>query len=401
MATIKVKFRPSTVDGGEGTIYYQIIHNRIPRQIATDYRIKSDEWDAKRSSISLSGEEDRVNFLKSIREHIRWDIERINKIISSYEDKGACFTDDIVESFRQYSHEYTLFNYMESIIVRLRQMGKIGTANNYRSALNRFKMFRNNEDIILDCITSEMIEHYEAWHREKGNCPNTTSFHMRILRAVYRRAVEDEIITDRNPFRRVYTGADKTVKRALPLKTIRKIKSLDLSLHSRLDYARDMFMLSFYFRGMSFVDMAFLRKSDLKDGELTYRRKKTGQLLSIAWTKEMQCIVDKYPENESDFLLPIIKRNGINERFAYRNIGYRLNCSLKQIGQMIGATDYQSWSFYQSRHSWASIARSKGLPVSVISEGLGHDNEKTTEIYLASLETSVVDKANSFVMSLL
>lgn len=107
-------------------------------------------------------------------------------------------------------------------------------------ALNSFKKFRQNEDIMLDCITSETMEDYEAWHKNRGVAPNTISFYTRILRAVYNRAVEDDIIENRNPFRHVYTGVDKTVKRALPLTVIKKIKALDLSLTPALDFARDM-----------------------------------------------------------------------------------------------------------------------------------------------------------------
>ena len=118
----------------------------------------------------------------------------------------------------------------------------------------------------------------------------------RILRAVYHRAVEDDIIENRNPFRHVYTGVDKSIKRALPLPTIKKIKALDLSLSPPLDYARDMFLMSFYLRGMSFIDTTYLKKTDLKNGSIVYRRRKTGQQLTIAWAPEMQAILDKYPD---------------------------------------------------------------------------------------------------------
>lgn len=208
--------------------------------------------------------------------------------------------------------------------------------------------------------------------------------------------MEDDIIENRSPFRHVYTGIDKTVKRALPLSTIKKIKSLDLSLTPTLDYARDMFMMSFYLRGMSFIDMAFLKKFDLKNGYVTYRRHKTGQQLIIEWTKEMQLIVDKYPENETEYLLPIIRKSGRNERCAYRNAAYNINHNLKQIAEMVGVNI--PLTLYVARHSWGSAARAKGIPLSVISEGMGHDSEATTQIYLASLDTSVVDKANSLIL---
>ena len=155
-------------------------------------------------------------------------------------------------------------------------------------------------------------------------------------------------------------------------------------------------LMSFYLRGMSFIDMTFLKKSDLKNGYVTYRRRKTGQQLIIGWTKEMQMILDKYPENATDYLLPIIRNPGTNERCTYRNMGYNINHSLKKIAKMVGVQI--PLTLYVARHSWASAAKAKGIPLSVISEGMGHDSEATTQIYLASLDTSVVDRANSLIL---
>ena len=397
MASIKVKFRPSTVADHEGTIYYQIIHERKVRQLLSDYKVFPSEWDESRSMVTTTQKSERKAFILSIRERIRWDVERLNKIDKKLDANGLTYTaDDVIDEFNRYANEYSLFNFMESIIVKLKQNGKVRTSETYKSALCSFKKFRKDEDIMLDCLTSEIMEAYEAWHKSRGVAPNTISFYTRILRAVYNRAVEDDIIENRNPFKHVYTGVDKTVKRALPLPVIKKIKALDLLLNPSLDYARDMFLMSFYLRGMSFIDMAFLKKSDLKNGYVTYRRRKTGQQLIIEWTKEMQIILDKYPENASDYLLPIIKNPGTNERCAYRNMGYNINHNLKKIAKMVGVQI--PLTLYVARHSWASAAKAKGIPLSVISEGMGHDSEATTQIYLASLDTSVVDRANSLIL---
>ena len=397
MASIKVKFRPSTVADHEGTIYYQIIHERKVRQLLSDYKVFPSEWDESRSMVTTSQKSERKAFILSIRERIRWDVERLNKIDKKLDSNGLTYTaDDVIDEFNRYANEYSLFNFMESIIVKLKHNGKVRTSETYKSALSSFKKFRQDEDIMLDCLTSEIMEAYEAWHKSRGVAPNTISFYARILRAVYNRAVEDDIIENRNPFKHVYTGVDKTVKRALPLPVIKKIKALDLSLNSSLDYARDMFLMSFYLRGMSFIDMAFLKKSDLKNGYVTYRRRKTGQQLIIEWAKEMQMILDKYPENATDYLLPIIKNPGTNERCTYRNMGYNINHNLKKIAKMVGVQI--PLTLYVARHSWASAAKAKGIPLSVISEGMGHDSEATTQIYLASLDTSVVDRANSLIL---
>lgn len=397
MASIKVKFRPSTVADHEGTIYYQIIHERKVRQLLTEYKVFPIEWDESRSMVTTTQKSERKSFILSIRERIRWDIERLTKIDRKLDANGLIYAaDDVIDEFNRYAHEYSLFNYMESIIAKLKHNGKTRTSETYRSTLNSFKKYRKDEDIMLDCITSEVMEGYEAWLKKRGVSPNSISFYTRILRAVYNRAAEDDIIENRNPFRHVYTGVDKTVKRALPLSVIKKIKALDLTLTPALDYARDMFLMSFYLRGMSFIDMAFLKKTDLKNGYITYRRRKTGQQLIIEWTKEMQMILDKYPENKSDYLLPVIRNHGFNERSTYRNTGYNINHNLKRIAGMVGVTI--PLTLYVARHSWASAAKAKGIPLSVISEGMGHDSEATTQIYLASLDTSVVDKANSLIL---
>lgn len=397
MTSIKVKFRPSTVADHEGTIYYQIIHERKVRQLNSDYRVFAHEWDERRSMVTSAQKSERSPFILSVRERIRWDMERIVKIDRRLNADSLPYTaDDVIDEFNRYSHEYTMFNYMESIIAKLKQNGKIRTSETYRAALNSFRKFRCDEDIMLDCITPEIMEDYEAWHRRRGIAPNTISFYTRILRATYNRAVEQEIIETRNPFRHVYTGIDKTIKRAIDLSVIRKIKSLDLPLKSALDFARDMFLMSFYLRGMSFIDMAFLKKTDLANGSIVYRRHKTGQKLVIGWTAEMQALLDKYPENRTDYLLPIIRKSGTNERRTYRNISYNINRNLKRIAGIIGLTI--PLTLYVARHSWASAAKAKGIPLSIISDGLGHDSEMTTRIYLASLDTSVVDKANAIII---
>ena len=400
MASIKVKFRPSTVADHEGSIYYQIVHDRKPRQLITDYKVLPSDWDNNRSMVVANQKGERKSFIDSIRESIRKDIERLTKIIRKLDGNGMVYSaDEVIEEFHRYISEYSLFKYMESIIMKLKQSGRTRTSETYTVTLNSFRKFRKNEDIMLDCINSEVMEDYEAWQKQRGIAPNTISFYTRILRAVYNRAVEGGIIENNDPFRRVYTGVDKTVKRALPLPVIKKIKALDLSLTPAIDFARDMFIMSFMLRGMSFIDMAYLRKSDLSKGYITYRRRKTGQQLTIEWAKDMQKILDKYPENESDYLLPIIKHSGTNERYTYRNVSYNVNRNLKVVAEKVGIAI--PLTLYVARHSWASVAKAKGIPLSVISEGMGHDSEATTKIYLASLDTSVVDKANSLILSFL
>ena len=205
-----------------------------------------------------------------------------------------------------------------------------GDGENYETTLRSFMKFRRGEDLLLDEINSDLMVDYEVWLRQNGVSMNTSSFYMRNLRSVYNKAVEKKLVFQMNPFRHVYTGIDKTVKRAVSLKTIRQLFELDFSRNPKLEYVRDLFMFSFYTRGMAFVDMAYLRKSDLKQGILTYRRRKTGQLLCIRWEECMQKIVHKYEIKESIYLLPIIKDEEM-ERKQYKNASHLVNLRLKSI----------------------------------------------------------------------
>lgn len=349
------------------------------RQCSTPYRAFPKEWQTR------------------FREETRRDVERLTRIVRRMESRGTVLSaDDIVEEFKLYRSRYSLFRFMESVIMNLKECGKIRTAETYTATLQSFSRFRRGRDLMLDEITPDLIQAYEAYLRARGAVPNTTSFYMRILRAVYNRAVESEAIEQRNPFRHVYTGTERTVKRAIPIAAISRIKNLELPRGSKMDFARDMFMLSFYLRGMSFVDMAFLRKKDRADNHVTYRRRKTGQRLDIAWTKEMQSIVEKYPPNPTQYLLPILTNPLSDERIAYRNRASCINRQLKTIARLTNLKI--PLTLYCARHSWASAARTKGIPVSIISEGMGHDSEATTQIYLASLETSVIDRANALII---
>ena len=306
--------------------------------------------------------------------------------------------DDVITMFHRQTKEASLFNFMHGVIAQLKQLGRDRTSETYTATLKSFMAFREDQDVPLDGLSSDMMLLYEAFLKTRGVSMNTISFYMRILRAVYNRAVEKELTPQNKPFRHVYTGVDKTVKRAIPIKAVKALKDLDLSMRPTLDYARYMFLFSFYTRGMSFVDMAYLKKSDLKNGILTYRRRKTGQQLTIKWEKCMAEIVEKYQENETGYLLPIIKKSD-NERRQYDNALHLVNYRLKDLSTILKLQ--RPLTMYVARHSWASAAKAKNIPLSVISEGMGHDSEVTTQIYLASLETSVVDKANKMILGLL
>ncbi len=397
MTSVKIKLRSSADRGRTGTVYFQIIHNRSIRQIKTPYRLYPHEWDEAQSRVIVPGKgEPRFSYLSDTRTRLMQQLHVFHRVIASLEASGSAFdSDDVISEFMVRNPRYNLFGFMENVIEGLRDTGKARSAESYASTLNSFRRFRNGSDVLLDDIDADLLMAYEAWLKEQNVSPNSSSFYMRNLRAVYNRAVEKGYTDQRTPFRHVYTGIDKTVKRAVSEKTIRKIRALDLSNFPQLDFARDIFMFSFYTRGMSFVDIAYLKKRDLRGGVLTYRRRKTGQLLFIKWEDCMEKIVRKHSIEESEYMLPII-RDVEAARGQYITVAHNVNRNLKAIGEAISLKE--PLTMYVARHTWASIAKSKNIPVSIISEGMGHDRESTTQIYLASIDGVVIDKANSLIL---
>ncbi len=402
MATVKVKFRPSAIEDKEGTVYYQVIHNRVARQTYTGYKLFPQEWNAGCEEIIVPAQADegRCTYLTSLQSALNDDLARIKRIIRRLDRSGDPYTADrVIEMFNNKSDENGFILFAQTLIKQLRQIGKRRTAETYTSALNSFIRFRNDRDILLEEFDSNLMMEYEIYLKERGLCPNSSSRYMRNLRAIYNRAVDKELVLQRNPFKRVYTGIDKTVKRAVPLKVIKQLKDWDLTLMPQWDYARDIFMFSFYTRGMSFIDMAYLKKKDLQNGVLSYRRQKTNQQLFIKWEKPMQDIVDKYDTSDSIYLLPIIRSADKEKRRQYLNAAHLINDKLKRMGRELNLTI--PLTTYVARHAWASIAKNNNVSISIISEAMGHDSENTTRIYLTSLDTSVVDKANSLILNLL
>ena len=380
MATLKIKFRPSTTIPNQGTLYFQVIHKRVVRQIATPYRTQQQSWQQTAPTL------------------LHNEYQQLTHIITTLNQAGKPYTaDHIVNQYHQHTNQQTLTAYMQSIIQQLQQNKQQSTARNYQSTLNSLMRYTNHNDIPLYTLDALKIQSYEAWLKTTGICRNTSSFYLRILRAVYNRAVEQNLIPQQNPFRHTYTGIDKTHKRAINLNNIRQLKTAQLPPHSPQDLARDMFLLSFYLRGMSFIDMANLPKTALRNGYLHYTRSKTQQKITIKWEPIMQQILEKYKNQTATtpYLLPLRTHDDLYNK-EYHNLQTNINYHLKKIAQQIGIP--HNLTHYVARHTWASVARNNNIPISIISEALGHDSETTTQIYLLSIQTNEVDKANASIL---
>lgn len=400
MASIKFKFRASSVSGREGTLFLQVIHKRVIRQVSTSYKLFPEEWDAQRQSVVLPIDihSHRGTYLRALHEALLHDASRLQLIILNLDHNRKNYqADDVIRRFLLKEHADEFMSFAEFCVDRKRAEGRLSLVEKYQATINSFKRFLNNRCLTFNDINASLMYSYESFLRRQGLCPNTTSFYMRNLRAIYNQAVDQGLAVQCHPFSRVYTGIAPTVKRAVSAEDVQKLKALELPPDSPEALSRDIFLFSLYTCGMSLIDIAYLKKSDIHDGYITYCRHKTGQRILIRWEPCMQQLADKYQTDQSPYLFPIITHPGKDELLQYRNKSHFINKHLKRLGERLHFSS--TLTSYVARHSWASIAKSLEVPVSAISEAMGHTSERTTRIYLKSFENTVVDRANKKVLS--
>jgi len=271
------------------------------------------------------------------------------------------------------------------------------TRQNYLTAARSIaKCFGNS--LTIEELNADKITGYQLWLRHRGICLNTISCYMRSLKTIYNRATRELNILDKKPFDNAFTGKTKTEKRAITTYNIRKIASLILPEGSPEALARDMFLFSVYTMGMPFVDMVFLKKSQIKNGGFDYFRHKTNQRIHVAIEPCMQAIINKYiKKSHSEYVFPILDSNitkDVDALYAAKLAQY--NRFLAAIAQKANIPKLTS---YISRHTWASIAYSENVDLNVISKGMGHTNTNATLVYVKEINDSRLSKANAGIIA--
>lgn len=393
MATVKVKLRPSTVPGKAGTIYYQLTHLRQVKQITTKIHLHPKNWDSNNTQIIFT---DSTSYLLQCK--IDRDLDRLKKIICKMDTECANYTvNEIIEKFHQTNSDYTITDFFTKQIQKLKNDNQRGTARNYNKTLKSLKAFMKNTDSTFNIVTEQFVESYNTFLIQRGVVRNTISFYMRIFRSVYNKAVTQKIVEQTFPFKNVYTGVDKTRKRAVTETVISQLLSIDLKKSKALQFARDLFIFSFYTRGMAFVDIVFLKKSNIQNGYITYVRHKTGQELTIKIETKLQNIINRYEKKDSPYVFPILNTEDGNKAYSQYEIALNYyNRQLKRLSNFLEPNI--NLSSYTPRHTWATTARNKNVPLSIISAGMGHSSERTTLIYLTKIENSVIDEVNKTII---
>lgn len=286
------------------------------------------------------------------------------------------------------------WQFIEKRIATLESEGRWGTATNYAKIERSLKRFCSDAPLLpLTDITPEFVASYNRHLFDRDLIRNSVSQYNRVLRAIYNEAVRQNLTPDRKPFRKAYTGIDKTTKRALPEKELAKLATAKAKSRS-LEMARDLFLFSYATCGMPFVDMAYLKKSCISGNTITYFRRKTGTRIQVRLEPAARQIIDKYARQTADsqYVFPILGQRTGKEAYKRFNSALTMyNRALKTLSRIAGTPRISS---YVPRHSWATAARNNGADISTVSEALGHQSEKTTRIYLASFDRRKIETVN-------
>ncbi len=294
--------------------------------------------------------------------------------------------------------------FMKQVADGLQMEGNFGTAHVYRSSLNAIIAYHGKGDFTFNEVTPEWIKGFEIHLRGRGCSWNTVSAYLRTFRAVYNRAVDCRgAVYVPHLFRSVYTGTRADRKRALDTEDIQKVFTKlpqSPAVTSDIRRAQELFVLMFLLRGLPFVDLAYLRKSDLRDNVITYRRRKTGRPLSVTLTSEAMAILKRYMDRDSSspYLFPLLSsREGTKEAYHEYQLALRnFNRQLMLLGEMLGLGD--KLSSYTARHTWATTAYYCEIHPGVISEAMGHSSITVTETYLKPFQNKKIDEANKKVV---
>lgn len=293
-----------------------------------------------------------------------------------------------------------MLEFMSDVILELKNNKQWGTAHIYQGCYKSFSSYTKGVDVPFSDLTFALLKDYEIFLRSKQRKWNTVATYMKVLKAVYYRAV-DCGVAHYVPrlFKNVRTAPCVERKKALGVGTIHQILNQDEQLshqQSRLLEIRLYFTLMFMLRGISFVDLIYLRKNDLQGNLLRYRRRKTGRQMTVVLTQEAMDLVEQLRSKDacSYYLFPLLTQpEGSEKAYAeYQRVLHRFNRELSALSK--GYFQGVPLTTYSARHTWATLAYYCEIHPGIISEAMGHSSIKVTETYLKPFQEERIDHAN-------
>ena len=290
----------------------------------------------------------------------------------------------------------TVGDFITNHISHLMTAGCKSYALSIRQLYNSMVEFNRHLDIPFADIDVAWLRRYELFLREKRLAENTIGIRFRTLRSIYNLAMEENVASpDSYPFKKFKVSKlhQETAKRALSKEDIERV----LSYKSTNRYMRlpiDIFAFTYYCGGINFVDIAHLTRANIVDGRLIYKRQKTKKLIKIPLQSQAVALIDKYRNDESPYLFPILSafhKTEVQQANRIHKVITKVNDRLKQIGESLNLPI--TLTTYVARHSQATVMKRAGVSTAVIREIMGHSSERVTQIYLDSFDNEQVDNA--------
>ena len=332
-------------------------------------------------------------------------VNSISKKIYTAENSNIILTlEELAQSIenRTSSPTQSLSAYIDQICEILKADGKIETNNIFRSTKNAWTKFFKKEIFHFEDINPKSIHDFEQAGERRGNMPSTTFLYLRTVKTIINMAKREKICgPEYDPFQN-YSFAKfrriKTRKRAISREDFRKIEELELDEKSRLFHSRNYFIFSFYAGGINFVDLAQLKWANIEKNQLFYTRKKTNELINVPLMGQVVKILDIYKRysncKKDDFIFPILSEihaTSISIANRLHKVNHQVNQDLQEIGGTVKLD--VKLTTYVARHTFATVLKKEGISVSIIGQALGHENEKTTRIYLDSFGSDIMQQA--------
>jgi len=378
---------------GRHPIVLRITSGDYRKYLFTGYYCSKDEWDEETETVTSNYTE------KSPGRTL------INSYLIKYKAKAQDIHDQFIKDGipdytpDQFINAYgrksrgrvTVFNAFTERVNELHNQGREGYSRVFKGVLSVFKTFRKGQDLFLSDLTPKVLEGWIAYLRnDRGITDNTINNYLRTTRTLYLYAIKKGWVrSEYYPFReiRVSEFSTETSPRALDDNKLQEL--LNLEVTPDLQLAKDIFVFSFFGRGISFIDMVYLTSKNMQDGNIFYERKKLAKRpvrVIFPIRSEIKEIIDRYYDPDRGYLFPILD---VNKHITQQQkldrihkVRAHVNRDMKIIGRQIGIEGLTS---YWSRHTYASFMFRRGMSVMMVKESLRHKSMKTTEIYLKSL----------------
>lgn len=294
------------------------------------------------------------------------------------------------------ARECTFLEYYERAMARRKAER---TLEIYRATFNKIKkLIRGADRLTFEDITPDWLRRFDSLMDREGLSRNARNIHLRNIRAIFNDAITDEL-TSNYPFRKFRIKNEETPKRNISAEDMRLLLGWE-ELHGQQREYLDMFKLMLCLIGINVVDLLHLKKSDYRNGRITYHRAKTNRFYDIKVEPEADRIIRRYAGDK--YLLRIMDR-----RMDYKQYARQMNYALQHIGRWTKIDGrggkyqieplFPGITTYTARHSWATYASRLDIPKDTIAAALGHGGKTVTDIYI-DFDQQKVDEANRRVL---